>query len=114
MMRAAPDFESLFESAPGLYLVLEPDLTIVAVTDAYLNATMTKRSEILGRALFEVFPDNPDDPEATGATNLRISLDRVRSELVPDTMAVPKSDIRRPESEGGGYEERNCSPLTTA
>jgi hypothetical protein len=27
----APDFRTLFESAPGLYLVLTPDLTIVAV-----------------------------------------------------------------------------------
>jgi signal transduction histidine kinase/DNA-binding response OmpR family regulator len=109
----APDFESLFESAPGLYLVLDPDLTIVAVTDAYLDATMTQRSEILGRALFEVFPDNPDDPDATGVTNLRSSLDRVRSELVPDTMAVQKYDIRRPESEGGGFEVRYWSPLNT-
>jgi signal transduction histidine kinase/DNA-binding response OmpR family regulator len=112
-MSKVPDFESLFESAPGLYLVLDPHLTIVAVTDAYLDATMTKRSEILGRALFEVFPDNPDDPDASGVTNLRSSLDRVRRELVPDTMAVQKYDIRRPESEGGGFEVRYWSPLNT-
>jgi signal transduction histidine kinase/DNA-binding response OmpR family regulator len=111
MIGQAPDFEGLFESAPGLYLVLDPDLTIVAVTDAYLDATMTKRSEILGRALFDVFPDNPDDPDATGVANLRNSLDRVRRELVPDTMAVQKYDIRRPESEGGGFEVRYWSPL---
>ena len=48
----APDFQALFESAPGLYLVLAPALTIVAVSDAYLKATMTKREEILGRRLF--------------------------------------------------------------
>ena len=57
----APDFRALFESAPGLYLVLTPDLTIVAASDAYLHATMTKRAEILGRDLFDVFPHNPDD-----------------------------------------------------
>ena len=34
----SPDFRSLFESAPGLYLVLTPDLTIVAASDAYLRA----------------------------------------------------------------------------
>src|SRR6202171_1239575 len=113
MVGAPPDFKSLLESAPGLYLVLAPDLTIVAVTDAYLAATMTKRSEILGRGLFEVFPDNPDDPEATGVANLRSSLDRVRTKLVPDTMAVQKYDIRRPESKGGGFEVRYWSPLNT-
>ena len=30
-----PDFRALFESAPALYLALTPDLTIVAVSDAY-------------------------------------------------------------------------------
>lgn len=108
-----PDFRTLFEAAPGLYLVLTADLTIVAVTNAYLNATMTKREDILGRGLFEVFPDNPDDPAATGVSNLRASLERARQNRVPDAMAVQKYDIRRPESEGGGFEERFWSPINT-
>jgi PAS domain S-box-containing protein len=106
-----PDFQALFESAPGLYLVLAPALTIVAVSDAYLKATMTKREEILGRRIFEVFPDNPDDPTATGVRNLKASLNRVLTNRAPDTMAVQKYDIRRPESEGGGFEERYWSPV---
>lgn len=46
---AEPDFRALFEAAPGLYLVLDPELRIVAVSEAYLAATMTRREEILGR-----------------------------------------------------------------
>jgi DNA-binding response OmpR family regulator len=61
-----PDFQALFQSTPGLYLVLAPGLNIVAVTDPYLHATMTKREVILGRGIFDVFPDNPNDPSATG------------------------------------------------
>jgi hypothetical protein len=49
----------LFEAAPGLYLVLAPDLRIVAVSDAYLRATMTSRQAILGRGIFDVFPGRP-------------------------------------------------------
>jgi signal transduction histidine kinase/CheY-like chemotaxis protein len=105
------DFKALFESAPGLYLVLDPDLNIVAVSEAYLRATMTKRAQILGRGIFDVFPDNPDDPAATGVANLRASLNRVRRDRVADTMAVQKYDIRRPESQGGGFEVRYWSPL---
>ena len=106
-----PDFQALFHSAPGLYLVLTPHLNIVAVSDAYLRATMTKREEILGRGIFDVFPDNPDDPSATGVRNLRTSLQRVIRDKTPDTMAVQKYDIRKPESEGGGFEERFWSPV---
>src|SRR5207247_99049 len=109
----ASDFQALFESAPGLYLVLTPALTIVAVSDAYLKATMTKREAILGRGLFDVFPDNPDDPTATGVRNLRASLDRVLGNRAPDAMAVQKYDMRRPESEGGGFEEGYWSSVNS-
>jgi signal transduction histidine kinase/CheY-like chemotaxis protein len=108
-----PDFRVLFESAPGLYLVLAPDLRIVAVTKAYLDATMTRREDIMGRSLFEVFPDNPDDPEASGTRNLRASLERVLQSGAADTMAVQKYDIRRPPAEGGGFEVRYWSPVNT-
>jgi PAS domain S-box-containing protein len=105
------DYRSLFEGAPGSYLVLDPELVIVAVSDAYLRDTMTAREQILGRGLFEVFPDNPDDPQATGEGNLRASLDRVRRELVADTMAVQKYDIRRPG--GGDFEVRWWAPVNS-
>jgi signal transduction histidine kinase/CheY-like chemotaxis protein len=108
-----PDFRTLFEAAPGLYLVLDPEFRIVAVSDAYLAATMTRRDDIAGRGIFDVFPDNPDDPDATGVDNLRSSLERVRSRRVPDTMAVQKYDIRRPDADGGGFEVRYWSPCNS-
>jgi ammonium transporter, Amt family len=109
----SPDFRSLFESVPALYLVLSPEFRIVGATDEYLRATMTERGDILGRLLFEVFPDNPNDPGATGSRNLRASLQRVLETRRPDTMAVQKYDIRRPASEGGGFEERHWSPVNS-
>src|SRR5665213_849428 len=109
----APDFRLLFESGAGCCLVLAPDLAIVAVTDAYLQATMTKRPDIVGQFLFHVFPDNPDDPQATGTTNLRASLERVLAGRQPDTMPIQKYDIRRPQAEGGGFEERYWSPVNS-
>jgi signal transduction histidine kinase len=113
MTQPPPDFRALFESSPGLYLALAPDLSIIAVSDAYLRATMTVREDILGRGIFDVFPDNPDDPATSGARNLRASLERVRSEHLADAMPVQKYDIRRPESEGGGFEERFWSPVNS-
>jgi signal transduction histidine kinase/CheY-like chemotaxis protein len=107
------DFRVLFEAAPGSFLVLDPDLRIVAVSDAYVAATMIRRADVLERCIFDVFPDNPDDPAATGVGNLRESLERVRKTGRPDTMAVQKYDIRRPDSEGGGFEVRYWSPVNS-
>jgi hypothetical protein len=38
---------------------------------------MTKRDEILGRNIFDVFPDNPDDRETTSTGDLHASLMRL-------------------------------------
>ena len=110
-LSAPVDFRALFQSVPGLYLVLATDFRIVAVSDAYLRATMTEREKVLGRGIFEVFPDNPEDPNATGVSNLRASLLRALKERRAHTMPVQKYDIRRPAAEGGDFEERFWSPV---
>ena len=109
-MNTPLDFRALFEALPGLYLVLAPDFTISAASDAYLHATLTRREEIVGRALFDVFPDNPEDLNASGVHNLRASLQRVLDTGRADAMPLQKYDIRRPEP-GGGFEERYWSPF---
>jgi hypothetical protein len=44
--RHDPDFRALFESAPGLYLVLTRDPEIVAVSEAYLAAMAVQKYDI--------------------------------------------------------------------
>jgi hypothetical protein len=103
------DFRLLFEGSPDILLVLLPDApryTIVAATRARLEVTHTT-PEQFGKGLFEVFPDNPDDPGATGTANLRASLERVLATRAPDTMAVQKYDIRGPD---GAFQARYWSP----
>jgi signal transduction histidine kinase len=105
-----PDFQLLFEASPEVLLVLLPDaprFTMVAATGSRLVATHTTREATIGRGLFEVFPDNPDDPEATGTSNLRASLERVIATRASDTMAVQKYDIRGPD---GSFQVKYWSP----
>jgi len=111
LRRSRAILQSLFESLPGLFLILTPDLKIVSASDAYLKATMTKREDLVGLNIFEAFPDNPNDPHATGVSNLRSSLERVLQTAEPDTMAIQKYDIRGPD---GAFEERYWSPINSA
>lgn len=109
--QAQEQFRLLFESAPGLYLVLVPeDFRIVAASNAYLEATMVTREQIIGRAMFDVFPDDPQDTEDSGVAALNASLQRVRQTRVPDVMAVQRYPIRRP---GGSFELRYWSPINS-
>ncbi len=109
MPDSPPDFRLLFEHSPDVLLVLLPDApryTMVAATKARFAATHTT-PDTIGRGLFDLFPDNPDDPAADGAANLRASLERVLATRAPDTMAVQKYDIRAPD---GTFEVRYWSP----
>lgn len=107
---ASVDFQLLFENAPGLYLILNPQLIIEAVSNNYTAATLTTRDYLIGKHIFEAFPDNPDDPTASGTANLGASLKRTLELKKPDAMAVQKYDIRKADGE---FEARYWSPINT-
>ncbi len=102
-------YEKIFERLPGRYLILSSALEIVAVNDAYLEATMRTREQLLGRYVFDAFPENPDDP-AGGVDKLRDSLGFVLATRQAHTMGLTRYDIPR---QGGGFEERYWSPINT-
>ena len=98
-----PAFRAIFEALPGAYLVLLPDpptYTIVAVSDAYLDTTRMTRGEMVGRGLFEVFPDpRPADDESARGPDLRTSFATVLDTRVADRMADHRYDLRTPGGE---------------
>jgi len=106
----SPDFRVLFEKSPGVNLVLDPQLFIVAATDKYLQATMTHREDIVGQHLFDVLPDVPNEAHAMGLRSLRNSLERVLRDRVADSMAVQRCDVRLPNGE---LAERYWSAVNT-
>ncbi|MGI5182690.1 response regulator [Dactylosporangium sp. CA-152071] len=102
-------YRLLFQHAPAALLVLDPQLTIVDASDAYLAATMRTRHGLIGRHVFEAFPVNPDDPDAPGVASLEASLRRVLREQTTDVMAIHQYDIPRV---GGGFEKRFWAPVS--
>ncbi|MEU6782917.1 SpoIIE family protein phosphatase [Nonomuraea angiospora] len=106
------DYAALFAATPSPVLVLDPGLMIVDVNRAYLRATGRTAEDLIGRHIFDAFPDNPDDPCAEGVKNLRASLHRVLAYREPDTMVLQKYDIPLADHPGA-FEERWWSPINT-
>lgn len=105
------DYRAVLDALPRPTLILEPpDYVMVAANQARHRATNTREEDVIGRKLFDVFPDNPDDPEATGVENLTASLRRVMETKRSDVMPIQKYDIHDPN---GGFEERWWSPVNT-
>ncbi|HTI85162.1 MAG TPA: PAS domain-containing protein [Alphaproteobacteria bacterium] len=97
-----------FDAAPHGYLLLSPALVIVDINATYARLTMTDRDAVVGRHMFEVFPDNPDNPAADGVTSLSASLGRVLAHKRRDQMSWQRYDVRDP---GGEFVERHWSPV---
>lgn len=101
-----PDFRLIFESLPDLAILLQPDLTIVAATENYLRQTMREK-DIVGKKLFEIFPENPAEPNAHGLNDLQESFKKVLESGQPDTLPIIKYDVKRAkENSDGQYEKR--------
>lgn len=113
-MYKTPPYQQLFETSPHPYLVLRADsnFTIVAVNNKYLEVTGTRSEAMVGRSLFDIFPDNPNDQAADGVNHLRISLNHVLSKKHADIMSVQKYDI--PLRDGSGnFVPKYWSPVNT-
>lgn len=95
------DFESLFRALPGPHTILDTDLNFAAANAAYEAATMRREAELLGRNMFEVFPN-----EGESGRLLRASLERVIATGESDTLAYVHYAIPRPAEKGGGFEHR--------
>lgn len=93
MLLDAAATSPVFTATAAPYLLLDADLTIRAVNDAYLRATRRARDDLVGREMFDAFPDNPADESATGVSNLSASFNRVLREAIPHRMAVQRYDV---------------------
>jgi len=77
-----PHFEHVFQLLPTPSVMLladAPKFTIVAANNAYLEAVNLSEKDLIGKGIFEAFPENPEDTESTGVKNSRNSLEIVIS-----------------------------------
>ncbi|KQQ40195.1 hypothetical protein ASF61_05280 [Duganella sp. Leaf126] len=103
------DFLALFDAVPSPCLAVTPALVIVAVNDAHLRATGARREQLLGRRLFDAFPDNPALDRPDGAANIGAAIARVLDTRMPDTLPVQRYDV--PAEDGIGFVERYWKPV---
>ncbi|WP_439648389.1 sensor histidine kinase [Croceibacterium aestuarii] len=101
------DFETLFSRSPNPYVVLDPNFAIVWMNEAYLDVTMRRREEIIGRNMFDAFPS---DPGSESHRLLRGSFERVLDSAETDEIALIRYDIPNPD---GGVEEHYWSATHT-
>lgn len=104
--------QDLFLAAPGMFVLLRPDaeFRILAASKDYLDTSHSDES-ILGRPIFDVFPDNPGIGGSQAAKTLGASFEKVIATRLPDQMATLRYDVRGPFNEADEFLERYWTPL---
>lgn len=98
------DLQRIFDALPGIFLVVanDADYTMVAASEDRLRATMTRRDEVIGRPLFEVY----NGAEAPGVNLLRASLAEVVRTGQPQKLKTVGYPLRLPNEKDERYEDR--------
>lgn len=91
------DYIRIFNASPTPTSIVsadDPKFTFVEVNEAYTKMTQTLEKEILGKSLFEVFPENPEETKPSGVERLRNSFRKVIAEKQRDKMEAIRYDIK--------------------
>ena len=108
----AIDFQLVFDNLPDPCVIISNDFIVLDANKSMLSATATRREEMLGKCIFDVFPANPDEPGATGEQSLRDSIAIVTETKSSHLMAIQRHDMK---DERGKYAARywlpRCVPL---
>lgn len=90
------DFADLFAHLPSPYMILDRDLRFLDANAAYLAVTGRTREDIVGRFVFDAFPETPE--------RRAMFEDAFRRGVAGEvnTLVRKPFDIARPASEGGG------------
>lgn len=108
-----PDFRLAFEASPGPMLLIAvdpPRFTMLAANRAHASAFRTTPEALVGRGVFEVFPNPPDRAAQAFMQAIRESFARTLATRRPDHMAVQRVQVPGPDD---AVEERHVTAIHT-
>jgi PAS domain S-box-containing protein len=105
--------DALFDHSPNAYMVLDREFRYVQVNQAYMLLTGMTREQLLGRALFELFPGTVNPDGSNQSDVLRASLERAFRTGERDTLALIPYAIEAQTEDGPVVDVRYWSATHT-
>ena len=93
----SPEMLRVFDTLPELYLILSPDLTVLSANTSYLQTTGIEREDVVGRPIFQVFPDDSSESEIF---KVKASLQQVLATRKPHQIDRIRYDLPHPTANG--------------
>jgi PAS domain-containing protein len=86
------------DDSDNAVMLLDRDLRIRGVNPAYEAISLRDRESLTGQFVFEVFPDDPDDPGSGGPSQLAASVESAMRRRGTDDMPIMRYDITDPRN----------------
>lgn len=103
------DLQRVFDALPGNFLVVanDADYTMVAASEDRLRATMTRREDVIGHPLFQIYNGGTTSASSSSGVNqLRASLAEVARTGLAQQLKTVGYPLRVPHDERDHYENR--------
>ena len=107
------DYKALFRASPFPYLVMDLDLNIIGASETYLRSVKRTEEDIVGKYVFDAFPEDPGNPQATNMAEVKASIARSIAKGLPDTTPFLRYSVPVDTPEGRIFEERYWSTVHT-
>ena len=91
------EFEHIEPDLPTVILDPGPGLQIVYVNRAFSIETGVSEGKLIGRRLYEAFPENPEAPESECISHTFNAINRTTKEQRPEILPEQRYDIRNPD-----------------
>lgn len=82
-------YQRVFESSPVSEYLVSPSFTLLAVNEAFCRLCGRPREQLVGRNLFDVYPD----PHASGEQTVRASIERVIATGQPHALPLQRYPV---------------------
>ena len=103
--------QQLFEAVPGSSVLLLPNtplFTVVAVTEAFVQASGRRKNELIGKGFFEAFPELTSVTETEDEKQLRESFELVLRKKQPHRLPLRLHNLALAN---GSFEQRFLSTI---
>jgi PAS domain S-box-containing protein len=106
------DFQDQFGGSEQVAYLLDPaaGLHFVEVNPAFEASTGMSREQVVGRPLFQLFPENPAETNADGVSQFYASLRTAAETGQPHAMPIMRYDVR---DAAGVFVERHWQATNT-
>ena len=103
------DLQAIFDAMPGNFIILKPNppyFTILGISDDLLKITTQVKENVVGKNLFDVFPENKEIKDTNNSHNLITSLNNCLHNKVTEELPVIRYDVA---NSNGDFEARYWS-----